>query len=300
MNAEPHALPVSVVVPVYNGASTIVDCLRGLLAQSMARETFEIIVVDDGSTDETAALASAFPVRLLRRDNGGAAAARNSGMEVARGTWVAFIDADCVASRGWLHALTAAVRAPGPPMLGAAGRTLGLRSTSPAARFCDLTGSLDAERHLAHPRYPFPPSGNVLYRREALLAVGGFDPRFRSYEACDLHARLRARDGGAFVFVPRAVVLHRHRHTWPAYWRQQFSYGIGYAQFMRSRAGELHWSLLSEAKAWGALAALGAAAALPGRGDRALVRRGAFVKALAQRSGFSLTYWRRSALDAQR
>lgn len=300
MSAESEAPLVSVVVPVYNGASTIVDCVRALLGQSMARDAFEIIVVDDGSTDETAALASGFPIRLLRRENGGAAAARNSGTNAARGAWIAFIDADCVPSRGWLHALVGAVAAPGATMLGAAGRTLGLRSTTAPARFCDLTGGLDAERHLAHPRYPFPPSGNVLYRRDALLAVGGFDPRFRSYEGCDLHARLRARDDGSFVFAPRAVVLHRHRRTWSAYWRQQFSYGIGYAQFMRSRAGELPWTLVSEAKAWGALAALGAAAALPGRGDRALVRRGTFVKALAQRSGFSLTYWRRGALDAER
>lgn len=293
---------VSVVVPVYDAAATLAECLRGIMAQSMPREAYEVIVVDDGSSDASAAIAARFDVRVLRRVNGGAAAARNTGLFAASSPWVAFIDADCVASRSWLRALLDAVASPadGVPMLGAAGKTLGLRSSTPPARFCDLTASLNAERHLAHPRYPFPPSGNVLYRRDALLAVGGFDERFRTYEACDLHDRLRASDPGAFAIAPRAIVLHQHRRTWMAYWRQQFWYGVGYAQFMRSRAADVPWSARRELAAWTRVVALGAAALVPGRDDDALVRRGRFVKGLAQRTGFALTYWRSGAFDGKR
>src|SRR5262245_7855555 len=103
------SLDVSVVIPVYNGASTLAACLTALESQSLPRPRFEIIVVDDGSTDETASIAAAFPVRLVRRTNGGAPAARNSGLREATGAWVAFTDADCIPSRGWLAHLMGAV-----------------------------------------------------------------------------------------------------------------------------------------------------------------------------------------------
>lgn len=299
MSAVPSRPDVSVVVPAYQAEATLGECLRGLAQQSIARERYEIVVVDDGSTDRTAAVAWKEPgVRVERRSNGGPAAARNQGWRAANGEWIAFIDADCVPSRGWLAALLDAVRRAerdGRPALGGAGKTVGLQSSSEAARFADLIGSLDAERYLAHPRWPFAPSCNLLYRRAAIAACDGFDERFRTYEACDLHTRLRERDGGAFVYVPRAVVFHRHRPSWRAYWKQQLAYGFGYAQFARRRTTEIPWSLLSEAHAWREVAVLAAQACFPPRGadaDARLLRRGRFVKALAQRVGFDTAYWR--------
>ena len=287
------SLAVSVVVPVHDGEATLADCLRALAGQSLDRSRYDVIVVDDGSTDSSAAIAERFGARLLSQDNRGPGAARNTGWREARAPWVAFTDADCIPSRGWLARLLSAVERPGrdEPALGAAGRTVGSPSTSAVARLPDLIGSLDAERHLAHPRFPFAPSGNVLYRRDALAAADGFDPRYRSYEACDLHTRLRRLDRGPFVFEPRALVLHRHRTTWRRYWRQQLSYGQGYAQFMWHHAGDVGWSPRDELRAWGQVARLGLTACRPGRGDESLVRRGRFVKELAQRSGFASTYW---------
>jgi glycosyltransferase involved in cell wall biosynthesis len=281
---------MSVVVPVYNGAETLKDCLHSLANQNMPRDAYEVIVVDDGSSDLSAEVAAQFDVRLLRQPNAGAAAARNTGMLAAAGEWVAFTDADCVASRGWLRALARATAAVAEDVNCVAGKTLGFNSVTPAARFADLFGSLDAARHLSHPRYPFAPSGNVAYRRSSLLEVGGYDPRYRSYEACDLHQRL-ARLGGRSLFEPAALVFHKHRATWRQYWRQQRSYGEGLAYFMRARVDEIGWSVLDEARAWCGIAVNGVAALLPGRGDAALARRGTFVKGLAQRVGFVGTYW---------
>jgi glycosyltransferase involved in cell wall biosynthesis len=281
---------ITVVVPMYNGAATLRDGLRSLGAQNLARTAFDVIVVDDGSSDGSAEICSHFDVCVIRQANAGASAARNTGMLAATTEWIAFLDADCVASRGWLKALVRAAQSAGHDVHCVAGKTIGFNSTTPAARFVDLFGSLDAERHLSHPRYPFAPSGNVAYRRASLVAVGGYDPRYRSYEACDLHQRL-GRLGGRSVYEPAALAFHRHRATWRQYWRQQRSYGAGLAYFMRARADEIGWSALDELRAWTAIAANGAAALLPARGDAALARRGAFVKALAQRVGFIGTYW---------
>ncbi len=295
-------LRVSVVVPFFDAANTLAQCLAALRAQSLARDVYEVIAVDDGSTDGGGEVAAAAGVRVVRQANRGAPAARNAGIAAAAGEWVAFTDADCIPSRGWLHALLAAVEGAGasattstaaadPPVLGAAGPLYGHDSRTPAARFVDLARGLDTERHLAHPRFPFAPSGNVMYRRAALAAVGGFDERYASYDACDLHTRLR-RIGGAFVFERAAVVLHRHRATWRAYWRQQIGYGRGLAQFYLRWLDDIPWSAACEARAWAEIVPRLATASLPAAADAALIRRGTLVKDLAQRIGFVRTYYR--------
>jgi glycosyltransferase involved in cell wall biosynthesis len=287
---------VSVVVPFFDAAATLPACLAALAAQSQARDEYELILVDDGSTDGGGHAVEPGGARLIRQSHRGAAAARNAGIEAARAPWVAFTDADCVPSRGWLRALLHAVstEAGDSAALGAAGTTVGYQSRTPAARYVDLTGGLDAERHLAHERFPFAPSANVMYRRDALEKVGGFDARFHTYEGCDLHTRLRESVGGAFVFAPRAVVLHRHRDTWKGYWKQQRSYGRGLGQFYLRYRDRIGWTPWREMAAWLDLATVALAAGRPGEGDEALARRGTLVKALAQRIGFVECYWSRT------
>ena len=287
---------ISVVVPARNAADTIGQCLGGLAAQSLSRELFEVLVaVDMQPADGTAEIARSMGAHVVTQTMRGAGSARNDGVAAARGEWIAFTDADCIPSRGWLKALLAVVEAGqgNGPVLGAAGQTVGIDSTTAAARFVDITGGLRADRHLAHQRYPWAPTTNVLYRRDALVAVGGFDPRFDSYEGCDLHTRLTRQVGGEFLYAERAIVNHRHRQGWRAYWRQQRSYGRGYAQFFHRYEAELPWSVGAEMREWARLAILGLAALRPGRDDAALVRRGTFVKRLAQRLGFVTTYWSR-------
>jgi GT2 family glycosyltransferase len=132
-----------------------------------------------------------------------------------------------------------------------------------------------------------------MYRRSALLAAGGFDDRYVSYEACELHQRLREDQRGEFYFVPRAVVLHRHRSSWRGYIRQQFNYGRGMGQFYWHQRSKIGWTLGRELSAWMDLMRAAAAALTPGSGDHSLVRRGMFLKQLAQRLGFDLVYWNR-------
>jgi glycosyltransferase involved in cell wall biosynthesis len=292
---------VSVVIPARDAAATLGACLRGLASQSLPSGQYEVIVViDRDSRDGSGRVARDAGVTVLISDGSGAAAARNAGITAARGPWVAFTDADCIPSRTWLRALLNTVDESGDAIiLGAAGRTLGYRSTSAAARFVDLSGGLHADRYLAHDRYPWAPTGNLMYRREALVTVGGFDERFRTYEGCDLHTRLRRSVGGSFAYAPDAVVMHHHRAGWRRYWDQQVGYGLGYGQFFRRYEGELPWGAVDEVQAWAT--AMGAAArALVARGDSdaALVAKGSAVKLLAQRVGFVRSYW--NPLEARR
>jgi glycosyltransferase involved in cell wall biosynthesis len=284
---------VSVVIPARDAGATLGACLRALRSQTMAPDQYEIIVVvDRDSRDGSRRVAQDAGVRVLVSDGSGAASARNAGVAAAGGAWIAFTDADCIPSRSWLRALLATAEGTGGPLLGAAGRTLGYRSTSAAARFVDLTGGLQAERHLAHERYPWAPTCNVVYRRDALVAVGGFDSRFRTYEGCDLHTRLLRGVGGGFAYAPAAVVMHHHRAGWRSYWHQQVGYGVGYGQFFRRYDGELGWGAGDEVRAW--LTALGAtlrALVARGQDESALLARGSAVKLVAQRVGFARSYW---------
>lgn len=286
-------MKISVVIPVFNGAATLDACLRSIEHQTLTRDSYEIIVVDDGSTDDSAWIAQTAGVQLISQSNAGPPAARNAGIRAAGGEWVAFTNSDCVCARTWLASLlSSAERMPGA--IGSAGKTIGYRSQTPAARFVDLIGALDPIRSLAHPRFPFAPTSNVLYRRDYLLAVQGFDTRYATYDACDVHTRLLRTFGGAFAYEPRAVVMHNDRSTWREYFRQQFFNGVGYAQFMLAHRSELRWSLLREVRASLEVMAKALGALLPGPSDAVLLRRGWFIRTAAQRAGFLRTYYNRT------
>ncbi len=291
---KPMPPRLSVVIPAFNAASTIGDAVRAVVGQPLPREVFECLVVDDASRDPTAEAARGAGAVVIRHPrNRGPSAARNTGVEAARGEWIVFTDADCVPSRRWLPALLAAAEAAPRTTLALAGKTVGLNSQTPAARFMDLIGALDAENYLRHKVLPWAPSCNLAVRRGDLLAVGGFDPAFLNYETPELHLRLAERFGGDVACVPMALVMHRHRASWAGFWRQQASYGRGYAHFLRRYAHRWPWSLRLELAAWARLvpAALRAAT---GRADAGLVRRGLFLKHLAQRIGFSRAYFFRA------
>ena len=281
----------SVVIPAFNAEATIGEAVRAVVTQPLSPGAFECVVVDDGSHDQTAEIAERAGAIVARLpENQGPSAARNAGIQHARGEWIAFTDADCVPSRRWLPSLLAAAKIAERSTLALAGKTIGLDSRTPTARFMDLIGALDAETYLRSETMPWAPSCNLAYRRADLLAVSGFDSIFKWYETPEMQLRMVERFGGNILSVPTAIVMHRHRATWKSFWKQQLGYGRGYAQFLIRYADHWPWSVEREAGAWVKLLALATRAAVA-RGETGLVRRGYLFKHVAQRVGFASAFF---------
>lgn len=202
--AAPSGLPhISAVVPAYNAAAHIAACLDSILAQQ-GRWWLEVIVVDDGSTDATAAIVAARAarhpnLRLLQQPNAGPAAARNRGIAAASGELIAFLDSDDLWPAGRLAAQLAIFDAhpevglvfgdcalfdADGPVLASYFAAAGLDD----GFFGDAALVTDAPAKLF--RLNFIPTGAVLVRRALLLAAGGFDARLRLVEDLDLWLRL--------------------------------------------------------------------------------------------------------------
>ncbi len=197
------AVRLSVVIPTYNRAEVIRVCLASLAAQTFPQDRFEVLVVDDGSTDETPEVVRTFeshvPVRALRLEsNLGRAAARNRGIQQARGDVVVFVDSDVFPVPGFLEA-HAEIHARSDRAVGRGPLLLTQHLDDPFRR----------PPLLRDPSPAFLDTANASVRREHLLAVGGFDEGFRHYgwEDADLGIRLR-KMGLRRVFSRRALAYH--------------------------------------------------------------------------------------------
>ena len=211
----------SIVVCSHNGSATIRDCLEGVL--TLDYPDFEVIVVDDGSTDGTAAIAGEYGARVISTPNRGLGSARNTGLKAAAGEVIAYLDDDARPDPHWLSYIGAAFEdteyvAVGGPNVAPEGDgpIADCVAHSPGGPMHVLLNDREAE-HI--------PGCNMAIRRAALLDVGGFDRRFRAAgDDVDVCWRLRDR-GGKLGFHAGAVVWHHRRNSVLSYLRQQRGYG---------------------------------------------------------------------------
>jgi glycosyltransferase involved in cell wall biosynthesis len=246
---------LSIIVCTHNGARTLPIALDSLGTQTLSAERYEIVVVDDGSTDGSGAVARASGVRAVRLEpNAGLAAARNAGITAARGSIVAFTDDDCEVDRGWAAALLAAFTDPTVDGVGGAVEPASsspflqrfLRANNPLvplnANLLDSTGLsyrllLYLRRTLTDVAGPSSSlysvvGANMAFRRDVLLALDGFDEAFRfGSEEEDFCLRLhRHRTGAKLRYVPDALVTHWFRPGIRDSIRRSRAYGHGNAR----------------------------------------------------------------------
>lgn len=227
-------LDASVVIPVYNGESTIAACIESVLRQSYPKESYEIIVVDNGSNDGTADLLEAYSnhIEVYDESKRGAAAARNRGISTARGESIAFIDADCVAHQDWLANLIRPLRNGTLGMVGGQIRTT--NPDSPIERFGDSIH--DHARAITEFNVPYVISMNAAARRDLLHKVGLFDERYLRYQDAELSLRMSCL-GYKFFYVPDAIVYHENESSLTGLFKEGCTHGYhsvkGHKQYSR-------------------------------------------------------------------
>ncbi len=213
---------VSVVVCSYNGAATLQECLSSLSA--LEYPDYEVILVDDGSTDQTPQIAACFPqVRYIRQPNLGLSAARNTGLHAASGQVVAYTDSDCVADESWLLYLIQAMQDQQVHAIG--GPNVPPPSDNWRAKCVAASPGGPSHVMLDDQRAEHIPGCNMAFDRQVLLEIGGFDPQFRQAgDDVDICWRLLAADK-SIGYAASALVWHHRRSTVRAYLRQQKGYG---------------------------------------------------------------------------
>lgn len=253
-------LSLSVVVCSYNGAEKLPTCLEALAHQN---QKFDILVVDDGSIDKTGDVARSFGYTVVQHEyNKGISAARNTGLNHATSTIVAFCDDDCVPPVDWTERMLAAWQAnPGATVLG------GIIEVDDPTTFAEgyLTYRNPLEpveieiannpsvwyRLVRQYRPPLMPlsgiipvyavvGANMSAHRERVLEVGGFDEGlvFGEGEEASLCIAVRARFGeGSVVVDPHVILAHRFDPTIGGIWRRSFSYGQGAAERWKKESG---------------------------------------------------------------
>lgn len=209
-------LRVSVVAATYRRPHLLEQLLESLAAQTFPREDFEVVIVDDGSGDETIGTLERWrdredlPLRFTSQENSGPAAARNRGYRMAKAPLIAFTDDDCIAEPEWLAGLVAYMDA--HPDVAGVGGLIKRREERLLSRFVDHVARMG---HKVRDGVVFVLiTANACYRRDALEAVGGFDERIPWPEGEDADlSRKVLEDGGSLGVEASAVVAHRHRDS---------------------------------------------------------------------------------------
>ncbi len=217
-------IDVSVIVPFRDAAATLARCLAALRAQESPAGGFEVIAVDNGSRDASAAVAQRAEVLVLREPRPGAYAARNRGVREARGRLLAFTDADCVPRPDWLRRLVDAMA--DPRIVVVMGRDLAVGRSRVVRLLAEYThqkevvvsAGTDVRAYSGH-------TNNLMTRREAFDRLGPFDERPRGADVLFVRRVLAFHGAAAVCYVPGAVVDHLELDSVGAFLRKAFVYG---------------------------------------------------------------------------
>lgn len=211
-------MKASIIIPAYNNEKTIQECLKACKGQTL--KPFEIIVIDDGSTDRTMELAKSENVKVFSQKNSGPAKARNLGAKKSSGDILIFTDSDCVPEKNWLQEMVAPFK--NKEVIGVQGAYKS-RQKSIVAKFAQMEIEERYERMKKSKEIDWIGSYSAGYRKKDFLDVNGFDESFpkASGEDPELSYKL-SKMGKKLVFNPKAIVYHYHPDTIFKYLKVKF------------------------------------------------------------------------------
>jgi len=226
----------SVVIPVRNSSKTIKECLKAVLAQKPGHG-FEVIVVDDGSTDGTARAVKSFPkVKLVQQEPLGPAAARNNGAKHASGEIVVFTDADCVPEKNWLKEMLSPFEDKGIAAVQGAYKS---RQHELMARFTQIEIEYRYKKMLSSEKIDWVGSYSAAYRRSLFLELNGFNRAFRKASGEDPDFSYLIQEKGYRIeFNPRAIVFHSHPTSLMRYLGKKFQHAYWRVLLYKRHSGK--------------------------------------------------------------
>jgi len=233
-------LRFSVIIPTCDRPSALLACLEGLARLRYPLHSFEVLIVNDGtsfpSPAELEGAAGKVQYRVLLHPHSGPARARNAGAAAAQGTFLAFIDDDCVPDPDWLHWLGSRLDSEPRTLVG--GRTLNALTESACSDASQLLVDFLMSYYDASipGRGRFFATSNMAVAADGFHALGGFDGQFShaAAEDRDFCDRWHGR-GAPSVYEPRAIVYHRHMLNFTRFLVQHFRYGRGALRFHRAK-----------------------------------------------------------------
>ncbi|MGH9928812.1 MAG: glycosyltransferase [Pyrinomonadaceae bacterium] len=221
----------SIVVPTYNRPEKLISFLRALVLMDYPRDRFEVIVVDDGGRTtlgpEVAAFKNDLNIVLLSAAHGGPAKARQTGIDIARGRFLAFTDDDCAPDVNWLNTLETVFNE--SPDAAVGGQTINALKDNPYSSASQLLITYLYRFYNADPNHArYFATNNLALPAEHFRAMGGLDLTWSisGGEDRDLCERW-LRKGYPMTYVPEALIYHAHELTFRSFLRQHFNYGRG-------------------------------------------------------------------------
>lgn len=248
---------ISVVIPTFNRCESLKVTLNALKNQTLDRDQFEVVVIDDGSTDGTPGLLERFSssarytLRSFRQDNAGPGQARNRGAEEARGEIILYIDDDIEPCSRLLEVHSSHHRENGNVVVvGPMSPDRALDRTEPMWIIWEHAMLQKIYLNLINKVWPsLGPnhfySGNASLRREQLLAIGGFDVSFKRQEDVEMAYRLIRKFKSTFIFSTAADGIHRPSRTFESWYKVPYSYGQ--YDVIRYRRGDISYETLVQA-----------------------------------------------------
>lgn len=214
----------SLIIPAYNAEKTITTCLESALHQSLLIDHYEIILVDDGSTDNTSEIVSRYPVRLIQQTNQGPAVARNKGAHEAQGDILVFTDSDCELDFEFLEKIIAPILE-NPEIIGVQG-SYKTKQREFMARYGQVEIETRYSRMAKNKYIDFIGTYAAAYRKDIFHDYGGFDTGFPLASGEDTEFSYKLYENKhKMVFAPEAFVYHQHPIRLKQYLKSKFFRG---------------------------------------------------------------------------